>query len=504
MEKTYTSSEQKNPIVQKKSNGGTASKAINQSARQQIAQKRKRRRSLGRRDKIRFTMKNTFHGTVGMFDSYRDSTFYKASDSLVGKLSTFSNAISYKTIGRYILAHIKELHKDVILVPEHTYAYKVSVDVYPDSNTFEVTVKLKKEDKHKKAGLKAREKEKARKLEKETNLQEEAEKKAKSKLQEEERIEAEIQDMKMIILADGTSDLVIREVWEVKEKRLQKLILALPKDITNWKKQLDKSYNEAGIIARIGYAYSGHGVTYSKPDLWFYWNSAYEYQLKAFIKIMKQDLVGAEHEMSMAIWSAKEADKIWSNWLRDSARGAGTAVSVLTFAKYSGVVAATFLSGGAGALVEGPALTVLVSSSTAAGFGMAYETADQGGKILAGSQKEFDLWRIGKIGAANFFLNFVGGGVGAVITNAKWGAFLFPKLMKQMPLLAREIPEFYTEIIALMINNGLQELGTTILGEIDPATFKRPEDLAEKIVNNPSFLNQIMYFGEKFVNLKKK
>lgn len=401
---------QKKPLVQKKSNGGTASKAINQSARQQIAQKRKRRRSLGRREKIRFTMKNTFHGTVGMFDSYRDSTFYKASDSLVGKLSTFSNAISYKGIGRYILAHIKELHKDVILVPEHTYAYRVSVDVYPDSNTFEVTVKLKNEAKHKKAGLKAREKEKAKKLEKEQTLQEEAEKKAKAKLQEEERIEAEIQDMKMIILADGTSDLVKREVWEVKEKRLQKLILGLPNDIANWKKQLDKSYNEAGLVARIGYAYSGHGVTYSKPDLNFYWKSAYEYQLKALIKIMKQDLLGAEHEMSMAIWSAKEADKIWSNWLRDSARGAGTVVKVLSFAKYSGDVAASSLA----TLTGQPQISVLYS--------VIGEEANQFGEFLSGTDadKAFSVGKIAKAGIMSYLTGKLGEKLGLKLI-AKFG-----------------------------------------------------------------------------------
>jgi len=409
MEKIYDK-EQKKPLVQKKSNGGTISKSIDHSVRQQEAHVVQRRRSLGRREKIRYTLKNKFYGRLNNFDSDKNSLFYEARESLIGKLSTFSNAISYKTIAREILYDIKEIHKDVVLVPEHRYAYRISVNVYPDSNVFNVSVRLINKRKHKKAGLKALEKEKAKELEKNKHLIEEKEKKAKEKLAADEKWKAEVQDMKLIIMPNGQADLVKREVWEAKEKKLLPLITNLYRDISSWKKQLDKSYNEAGIIARIGYAYSGHGVTYSKPDLDFYWTSAYEYQINASIALLKQDFFEAEFNMLRAIESVKEAEKIWTNWLRDSARGAGTVVNVLSFAKYSGQIAASSLA----TLTGQPQISTLYS--------VIQEEADQVGKFISGTDadKAFSVGKIAKAGAMSYLTGKLGEKLGLKLI-AKFG-----------------------------------------------------------------------------------
>ena len=409
MEKVYNK-KQKNTLLQKKSNGGEVSKSIDQSVRQQKAHVVQRRRSLGRREKIRYTLRNQFYGRLNDFDSDKNSLFYEAKESLVGKLSTFSNAISYKTIARDILYYIKKIHQDVALVPERHYSYRVSVNVYPDSDVFNVSVRLINKRKHKKAGLKAIEKEQAQKLEKEEKLKSEAEKKAKSKLKEDEKFKAELQDMKLIIMPNGQADLAKREVWKAKEKELRGLVSNLYTDISKWKEQLDKSYDEAGIIARIGYAYSGHGVTYSKPDLDFYWTSAYDYQANASIALIKQELYIAEHEMSMAIWSVKEAEKIWNNWLRDSAMGAGTVVKVLSFAKYSGQIAASSLA----TLTGQPEISVLYS--------VIQEEADQVGKFISGTDadKAFSVGKIAKAGIMSYLTGKLGEKLGLKLI-AKFG-----------------------------------------------------------------------------------
>jgi hypothetical protein len=47
-------------------------------------------------------------------------------------------------------------------------------------------------------------------------------------------------------------------------------------------------------------------------------------------------------------------------------------------------------------------------------------------------------------------------------------------------------------------------VGTQILGGVDPDVFKRPEDVTEKIMTDPTFGNAIMLWGEKYLRLKKK
>jgi hypothetical protein len=59
------------------------------------------------------------------------------------------------------------------------------------------------------------------------------------------------------------------------------------------------------------------------------------------------------------------------------------------------------------------------------------------------------------------------------------------------------------DLMSFIPNSALQEIGTQILRGVDPAVFKRPEDVTEKIMNDPTFGNAITLWGEKYLRSKK-
>jgi len=429
MEKVYEK-KQKNPLLQKKSNGGTVSKSIDQSVRQQKAHVVQRRRSLGRREKIRYTLKNQFYGRLNDFDSDKNSLFYEAKESLKDKLSTFSNVINAKNISRYVLFYIKEIHKNIILVPQETYNYAISVDIYPDSNRFEVSVKLKNEQKYKKIGLNAKRKEEELfAFEKKDKAQRKAQKEADFNFKYEK-------------IYDSRMESILPSVLERAAEKFRKRYVLLENEIYQSYDSYRERYDNFSTIGRISAAAS---LNFRKPKLDHYWWNAlknckkmaqqeeillFHWKHDELIKYIKEDSVpelpyfikekidqpkvldewirgrGTNYmiKYSMAMYGQglsdrlfdieyemKEGERLWNTWVEESVKGAGRVVTGLTIAKNAGGVAA----GTIGTITGVPAIGIAYS--------MVQEGASQSGEYLAGSDKAFNLWKIGKAGLLAYF-----------------------------------------------------------------------------------------------------
>jgi len=413
---------QKELSVQKKSNGGTASKAINLSARQQLAQKKKRRRSLGRRVKVKFTMKKTFYGSIGIFDSYLSDLKHEAQEFLVGKLPVYNDFINFSLVRKGIISHIQKIHKHVILTPEHIYAYRVSIDFYPDNDKFEVFVMLKDEKKHIEAGIEAK-----------NEIEESIKDKARMKVEATKKFNTKYEK-----IYDKRIEVILPLILERKAKKFRRHIQNIENQIVGSHQAYRQAYSEIGVVGQIS---SAAAFNFGRPELDQYWIKALKsceavaskeeliiknWKMEQVDKYKKMDTVSTlpwhvkdniknqdvidewiegrgtqgmietsifiyESELRGRLFDAtygmEQGEEIWNKWLEESYKGAGRMVTGLTVAKNAGGVAVGVI-GGAGIGV---------------GYAMVQEGASQYGEHLSGSDKAFNLWKIGKAGILAYY-----------------------------------------------------------------------------------------------------
>lgn len=449
-------------------------------------------RQSDRVQKLRGAVSFTFSGQLDQYSptSFDPSPYWTLEEWVAHRLTVFSNQTRPSPIAHTLVSRIRRIHDEVPLVPLRKYVYQISVSA--SVHHYDVSVTLLNHEEHLVAGVEA--KRKAAEDAKRT-----ADAKAAQEAEEKAKRDADFAAMRLIDLPDGTIQFVPPIIWKAEQERLRKVAIALATDIPVWRQELQKAYDDVGFIGRMGSAYSGKGVLgWRKPQHIFYWfKLAEQNRLEALIHLAFEQIHEAYASISTALWCVEQAQKEWNNWYQASAQGAGTAVKFLTGAKYAGFAAGMVISGGT--IAEAG---LVAGSLQAGGFAMAYDYAEQRGNIIAGTQQEFDAWRNAKIGAATFFLNFVGGGAGSKIANSAWGKALASRLSARSPTLAAKLPEIYGDIIALIPNDVIQELGTTILGKVDPQTFKRPEDLIDIVANDPSWLNTMMLWGERAMRRK--
>jgi hypothetical protein len=145
-----------------------------------------------------------------------------------------------------------------------------------------------------------------------------------------------------------------------------------------------------------------------------------------------------------------QAEQDWQNFLKATEQGAARMVTGLKVAKVAGMLAATYLTGGAaGAMRLGTYGAAGLLGVGAGGYAAAQEFAGQAGEIIFSDREHFDWGRIAKVGAINAAAGVVGGVVGG-----KMAGLLGNSLGKMVGGMAPETMEAFGIAGAELLTNG--------------------------------------------------